>query len=212
MHVRGFTFNPFSTNCFVCHDGGEAVVVDPACSTEAETRQVLEYVDDEGLRVTRVLLTHAHIDHVYGCRALADAFGTAPWVHRDDAPLLAAAERQAQIFGVRMERPPEPAGFLSEGDEIEVGAARWKVIHTPGHSPGSVSFVDEEGGFVISGDVLFMDSIGRTDLWMGSLPILMRSIFERILSLDDATTVYCGHGPATTVGRERRENPFLLER
>lgn len=212
MQIRSFTFNPFSTNCFVGHDAGEAVVVDPACRSVEEVEDVVRYVTDERLRVTRILLTHAHIDHIFGCRALCDRLGVGIWVHRSDAPLLAAAVRQGEMFGVAVEEPPEPVGYLADGDNVTVGGASWQVLHTPGHSPGSVSFADTENRFVLSGDVLFHDSIGRTDLWMGSLETLMRSIFDRLMPLGDDMVVWSGHGPTTTIGRERESNPFLTGR
>ncbi len=211
MIVRTFTFNPFQTNCYVCHDGGTAVVVDPSCSTPSERSEVERYVSTEGLAVREILLTHAHIDHIFGCAALSEAFGVGVRVHRSEAGLLAAAEEQARLFGVTVERPPEPAGFLADGEELSIGEAQWTVLHTPGHSPGSVTFVDRTGGFVLSGDVLFRDSIGRTDLWQGSLPVLMRSIFDRLVPLGDEVTVFPGHGPSTTIGRERVRNPFLTD-
>lgn len=212
MQIDSFAFNPFSTNCFVCHDGDAAVVVDPSCATPDEVARVTTRVAGLSLRVERILLTHAHLDHVFGCRALADAFGVGVWLHRDDAPLLAAAAQQGRMFGVTVDEPPEPEGWLSDGDVVRVGEAEWTVLHVPGHSPGSVAFHDAGNGFVLSGDVLFRDSIGRTDLWTGSLPVLMRSIFDRLLPLADETTVWCGHGPSTTIGRERGQNPFLVSR
>lgn len=212
MQIDSFAFNPFATNCFVCHDGAAAVVVDPSCSTPDEVARVTSWVAGRSLRVERILLTHAHLDHVFGCRALADAFGVGVWLHRDDAPLLAAAAQQGRMFGVPVDEPPEPEGWLADGDVVRVGGVEWAVLHVPGHSPGSVAFHDARNGFVLSGDVLFRDSIGRTDLWMGSLPVLMRSIFDRLLPLADETTVWCGHGPSTTIGRERAQNPFLVSR
>jgi len=211
MTVKAFTFNPFMTNCYVCHDAGDAVVVDPSCSTDGERGTVERYVRDQGLEVRSILLTHAHIDHVFGCRALAEAFGVGVSVHRAETGLLAAAKEQARLFGVPVDQPPEPSGILDDGDVVAVGSARWEVLHTPGHSPGSVSFVDRANGFLLSGDVLFRDSIGRTDLWQGSLPVLMRSIFDRLLPLGDDVVVYPGHGPSTTLGRERVRNPFLVD-
>ena len=211
MTVKAFTFNPFMTNCYVCHDADEAVIVDPSCSTDGEREQVERYVRDQGLEVQSILLTHAHIDHIFGCSALVDAFGAGVSVHRAETGLLAAAKEQARLFGVSVDQPPEPAGTLDDGDALTVGSARWEVLHTPGHSPGSVSFLDRANGILLSGDVLFRDSIGRTDLWQGSLPLLMRSIFDRLLPLGDDVEVYPGHGPSTTLGRERVHNPFLVD-
>lgn len=209
MTIKSFTFNPFQTNCFVCHDAGEAVLIDPSCHTEAERQMVLDYLDQHALTVRHLLLTHAHIDHIFGCKALADHFGM-PWqMHRADLPLLQRAREQAVFFGVKLENPPLPDRFLQEGDTVAFGEAAWEVLHTPGHSPGSVCFHDAAGGFVIAGDVLFQGSIGRTDLPGGSLPVLMESIFQKLVPLGEATAVHPGHGPSTTIGQEVQTNPFL---
>ncbi len=212
MTVQAFTFNPFQTNCYVAHDAGEAVLVDPSCQAEHERRVVLDYLEAHDLTIRHLLLTHAHIDHVFGCAFFAGHVGL-PWqMHRADVPLIRRSQEQAAFFGVPLEPPPVPETFLEAGDTIRFGAAAWTVRHTPGHSPGSVCFCDAEGGFVVAGDVLFAGSIGRTDLPGGSMPTLMRSIFEQLVPLGDDVTVYPGHGPATTIGRERRTNPFLTQR
>ena len=131
-------------------------------------------------------------------------------MHREDRVFIAQAEEQAQLFGEAIETPSEPEGFLNEGDRVPFGNASLEVLHMPGHSPGSISFYDAASQAVISGDVLFRGSIGRTDLWRGDLPELMRSIFEKLVPLGDTVHVYPGHGPVTTVGEERRTNPFLV--
>ncbi len=209
MTVHSFTFNPFETNCYVCHDAGEAVLIDPASHTPGERQQVLDYIEQEKLTVKHLLLTHAHIDHIFDCAFFAEHFDLGWQMHRADLPLLRASEEQGRLFGMPFPAPPEPQGFLGEDDVVRFGGAEWHVLHTPGHSPGSICFYDEANRFVIGGDVLFNGSIGRTDLWMGSLPQLMASIYQKLLPLGDAVTVYPGHGPATTVGRERETNPFL---
>ena len=211
MTVKSFTFNPFQTNCFICHDAGEAAIIDPSCYQEQEIEEVKRYIESEGLTVKHLLLTHAHIDHIFGCKALAEAYGMGFKMHASDEPLLAQAPMHAQMFGTNIEQPPPAAGFLTEDDTITLGNTTWQIIHTPGHSPGSICFVDEANKFVIAGDVIFYNSIGRTDLWQGSLPTLMRSIFQKIMPMEDDVTLYPGHGPSTTVGRERVSNPFLIE-
>jgi len=209
MTVKPFVVSPFAENCYVCHDAGEAVLIDPGTTTEAERRTVLDYVTRNDLRVRHLLLTHAHIDHVFGCAFFAREFGMRWKLHEADLPLLDNAALQAQMFGVELERPPAPETSLEEGGTVRFGKAVWQVLHTPGHSPGSVSFYDEASGFVIGGDVLFQGSIGRTDLWGGSMETLLHSIRTKLLALPDETTVYAGHGPSTTIGQERRTNPFL---
>ncbi len=209
--TKQFTFNPFQTNCFVFVDEGEAVIVDPSGSTSVEQERLLEFVAAEGVTVRHILLTHAHIDHVLGLAALCQALDMSFGIHRDDLQLLESARMQAEMFGVEFEEPPAPGFFLEEGDEILFGSSRWEILHTPGHSPGSVSFADRTRRFVVSGDVLFAGSIGRTDLWRASLPVLMSSIYQKLLPLGDDFRVLPGHGPETTIGSERHQNPFLTE-
>jgi hydroxyacylglutathione hydrolase len=208
--VKAFEVSPFAENCYVCHDAGEAVLIDPGTATPAERDLVGDYIARNGLAVRHLLLTHAHIDHVLGCAHFARAYGMTWEMHADDLPLLDNAELQARMFGMPLERPPTPDASLAEGDEIRFGQAVWRVLHAPGHSPGSVCFHDAANGFVIAGDVLFQGSIGRTDLWGGSTETLLASIRDKLLPMPDETVVYPGHGPATTVGQERRTNPFLL--
>lgn len=209
MQVHRFTFNPFQTNCYICSSEGEAVIIDPSCMSPAEFEVVETTLREHDLDVRHLLLTHAHIDHIFGCAYFARAFGMSFQMHRDDAALLAHAEEQARMFGVAIDPPPETTEFLREGDAVEFGNARLEVLHTPGHSPGSICFFERDAGAVVSGDVLFQGSIGRTDLWRGSLPELMRSIFEKLMSMGDEVRVHPGHGPDTTIGRERSSNPFL---
>lgn len=211
MTVKHFTFNPFQTNCYVCHNEGEAVIIDPASYEPAERQAVLDYLEQHDLTVRHLLLTHAHIDHIFDCAFFSRHFGQAFQMHSEDRPLLSYAEEQARMFDVTVEPPPPPGRLLDEGDVIQFGSATWRVLHTPGHSPGSICFYDEENALVISGDVLFSGSIGRTDLWKGSLAVLMNSIFQKLIPLGDAVQVYPGHGPATWIGHERQSNPFLTE-
>ncbi len=205
-----FTFNPFATNLYVLASEGEAVVVDAASHTPAEHAAVVDAVRAEGLTVKHLLLTHAHLDHIYGCAALADAFGVGWAVHRSELGFLRAAAQQAQMFGAPVPAaPPEPTAFLDAGDTVAFGSATLDVLHLPGHSPGSLAFYSAADGLVVAGDVLFRGSIGRTDLPGGDLPTLLRSIETGLFTLPDETRVLPGHGPATTVGEERRTNPFL---
>lgn len=211
MEVRTFTFNPFQTNCYVCHSDGEGVLVDAASSTPEEHRQIEEYIARRGITIKHLLLTHGHIDHIFGCRHFSDRFDMPFRMHRADAPLLAHAPEQSAMFGVPLDDPPEPSPDLDQDAEISFGGVRWRVLHTPGHSPGSVSFYDEQNQTVLAGDVLFAGSIGRTDLWRGSLSVLMESIFQKLVPLGDDVRVLSGHGEETTIGHERRSNPFLVE-
>ena len=207
--IESFTFSPYATNCYVCHSDGEAVIVDASCVAPEEVAQVSAYVTSRNLRVCHLLLTHAHIDHILGCAALAHEFDL-PWTaHRDSRLLIATAKAQALMFGTSIKQPPKPKCWIKEGDTIEFGRTSWSVLETPGHAPGSVCFHDEASGFVLAGDVLFCQSVGRTDLPGGNMATLMASIFQKLLVLPDDTAVYSGHGPPTTIGSERAYNPFL---
>lgn len=215
MIVQCFTVSPFVENCYVVHDGGEAALVDPGTATAAERRLVLDYLDVHGLRVRHLLLTHAHIDHILGCAFFAERFGAEAehggWqLHPADFPLLEHVPMQAALFNVPVTPPPAPTHRLEAGETIPLGGGAFTVRHAPGHAPGHVLFVNEAGGFVLGGDVLFAGSIGRTDLWQGSYPVLLQSIREQLLTLPDETVVHPGHGPATTIGQERHTNPFLV--
>lgn len=214
MHVQSFTFNPFMTNCYVCHDSGEAVLIDPSSASAAEHEQVAQYIEAQGLSVRHLLLTHGHIDHIFGCAYFSERYGQSFWMHPADRPFLEQAPQQAQAFGVSIDAPPVPddAHLLGEGDTVSFGSVTLEVLHTPGHSPGSISFVDRASEQAFTGDVLFEGSIGRIQgLPQTSMPQLMNSITEKLLPLGEAMTIYPGHGPDTTIGRERTSNPFLQE-
>ncbi len=209
MHVECFTFNVFQTNCYVCSSGKDAIVIDPAAGADWEHETLRDYIDQEGLQLRCVVLTHAHIDHILGLARLCEERGISFVMHRSDLPLLHNAEMQARMFAIEFSTPSDPDSYLAEGDHVEFGDVRLEVLHTPGHSPGSISLVERSENVVLGGDVLFQGSIGRTDLWQGSLPVLMQSIYGKMLPLGDDVRVYPGHGPSTTIGAERKTNPFL---
>lgn len=209
LHVAKFTFNPFQENTYVVHDGKQALVIDPGCWNTAEEHELESYLEDNALTPVRLVLTHAHLDHVFGNAWMHKRFKLAPWMHRADLPLLGMAPRQGQMYGVPCEPSPDPEGFLEAGDTITLGNDELKVLFVPGHAPGHIALYSKAHGFVIAGDVLFMNSIGRTDLPGGDMDTLVRSIREELFPLGDTVKVYCGHGPETTIGHEKRSNPFL---
>lgn len=210
MTVQSFTCNPFQTNGYICHDRGEAIVVDPTCATDAEQRAWAQYLDDRDLTVVHLLLTHAHVDHIFGCHFFEEREGDTFKAHAACVPFIEQAAEQAQAFQVQVEPPTVPETFLEEGDTVSFGSVSLDVLHTPGHSPDSICFVDAASRQALTGDVLFQGSIGRTQgLPQTSQPQLMRSITEKVLPLGDDVTIYPGHGPTTTIGAERRSNPFL---
>jgi glyoxylase-like metal-dependent hydrolase (beta-lactamase superfamily II) len=212
MQVEPFTFSQFMTNCYLCHDQGEAVLIDASCETEAECRQVLNIVDQRDLDIRHLLLTHAHVDHIFGCRFFEEQFGQRFQAHEAAVPFIERADEQATAFGVEVDPPSVPTTFLAEGDTISFGDATLDILHTPGHSPDSISFIHRSSRQAITGDVLFQNSIGRTQgLPETSRAQLMDAITEKLLPLGDDFTIYPGHGPTTTIGQERAQNPFVQE-
>lgn len=206
-----FAVGPIQANCVLLGDAaaGDVVVIDPG----DEGGGIAERVRLSGLRPTMILHTHGHLDHVGGTAEVARLLGDQLPIglHRDEVGLYRNASVQGQMFGLEIEPPPEPTMWLEHGQTLSVGGLDFEVRHTPGHSPGGVCFVvsGADRPLAIVGDVLFAGSIGRTDLMGGSFPVLERSIREQLYTLPDATRVVCGHGPDTTIGRERASNPFV---
>ena len=212
LKVASFTFNPFQENTYVVHNGQQGILIDPGCWNTAEERELEAWFHENGIAPVRLVLTHAHIDHVMGCAWAHKALGLLPELHRADLSLLRAAPRQGQMYGVPCEPSPEPERFIEAGSRIALGDDALRVLFVPGHAPGHTALFSEGERFVIAGDTLFRDSIGRTDLPGGDTETLLSSIREQLFPLGDDVTVYSGHGPETTIGRERRSNPFLRER
>lgn len=209
MHVQQFTFNPFQENTYVLHAGGEGLLVDPGCSDRHEQRELEQWLEAHGVRPVRLLLTHGHIDHVMGCAWAKDRYGLLPEVHANDLQLLQMAPASAALFGAHCDPVPAPERFLAEGEVIILGDEHLDVLFVPGHAPGHVAFFNPKQRFLLGGDVLFHRSIGRTDLPGGDMDTLLKSIREQLYPLGDDVVVHPGHGPATTIGEERRENPFV---
>ncbi len=197
----------FQENCYIIADPEtlDAVIVDPG----EEEDLFLNRIDYEKLTLHAIWLTHAHLDHVLGVKRIAAETGVPIYLHPDDRPLYDRAQQQGAKYGIQLEAPPPPDRELTHGDELSVGRCGFAVRHVPGHSPGGVAFVGH--GVVICGDALFAGSIGRTDLPGGDYTTLLTSIREQLLTLPDETVVYSGHGPTTTIGTERKMNPFLTE-
>lgn len=209
--VVQLTFNPFQENTFIVYDQTkECIIFDPGCLEVHEQEHLAAEIARLGLRPVRLINTHCHLDHVFGNKFVADTYGLALEIHRDELPVLESVPRVCAMYGLPLPEPsPMPGRFIEAGELVTFGHTTLEVRLTPGHSPASLSFYCADSGFVIAGDVLFYESIGRTDLPGGDFDTLIHSIREHYLSLDDATVVYPGHGPATTVGHERVHNPFL---
>lgn len=208
MNVHAFTVGPLQSNSYLLADEvtREAALFDPGMESEA----VADVLARERLTVTAIINTHGHFDHVFGNAYFKAKTGAPLLMHRADLDLVKRLEEQSLYFGFRATPSPPPDRFLEEGDEVRVGGIRLRVLHTPGHSPGGICLVTDGTAFV--GDTLFAGSIGRTDLPGGSAETLLTSIREKLLTLPDDTVIYPGHGPATTIGHERRHNPFLTGR
>ncbi len=194
------------TNCYLLADEAtrDAVVIDPGGSAPA----ILQRITDLRLKVVLVINTHGHFDHIAADRAVMEATGAPLAAHRDAEPLFKMAGG-APLFGLRLPEPPLPTRFLADGDQITFGAETLVVLCTPGHTPGCICLWSARGAAVFDGDLLFRGGIGRSDLPGGDGEQLLRSIEQKIMTLPAETAVYPGHGPSTTVGRERRSNPFL---
>ncbi|WP_367393090.1 MBL fold metallo-hydrolase [Lewinella sp. LCG006] len=209
--VVQMTFNPFQENTYIVYDAtGECVIFDPGCFEAHEKQALRKKIEDLNLRPVRLINTHCHLDHVFGNKFVAETYRLPLEIHALEAPVLAMVPQVCQMYGLPLpEESPEPGKFLKEGETITFGNTVLKMLFTPGHSPGSLSFYCAEDKFVIAGDVLFYGSIGRTDLPGGDHDTLITAIKTQLLPLGDDITVHPGHGPATRMGYERKNNPFL---
>ncbi len=192
------------TNCYILQSDSTALVIDPG----DESERIIRFLKDIAVKPTHIVATHTHFDHVLGVDTIRAKLKIPFLIHRDDLSMLESMQsRVRQIMGFSVPPPPKVDQFLEDGQSIEFGQDKVKVIHTPGHSPGSISLAGQD--FVMTGDALFNQSIGRTDLPGGDLDTLIRSITQRLFILDDDTIVYPGHGPETSIGDEKFANPFV---
>ncbi|MCC6371849.1 MAG: MBL fold metallo-hydrolase [Bacteroidia bacterium] len=211
LYLKSFCFGPFQENTYLLFDENkEAFIIDPGNSNNSENQILKAFIEEKELTLTRLLLTHAHIDHVMGNRFIFDTYGLLPEVNANDVFFIERMKQSAAMYGLSCEQSPKPEKFINEGDVIRLGNYSFHCLFTPGHSPGSISFYNKENKLLISGDVLFYGSIGRTDLPMGNHATLMESIKQKLFVLDDDVTVYSGHGPATSIGHEKGTNPYII--
>jgi glyoxylase-like metal-dependent hydrolase (beta-lactamase superfamily II) len=209
MIVETLEVGPFMENCYVlgCEKNKESVVIDPG----DEVDRILRSINNNKLKVKYILNTHSHLDHVSGNKRLKELTSAPIMIHEKDADGLNRLSALGSLFGIRVDNSPPPDQYLYEGDIIRFGEFELKVIHTPGHSPGGASFYCQEEKKIFVGDTLFNLSIGRTDLPGGGYETLIKSVVEKIFPLGDDVEVYPGHGPKTTIGFERRHNPFFQD-
>lgn len=208
--IFSFTFNPFYENTYIIAAPDKTCwIIDPGCYGAKEQEKLEKLVQEEGLNPVRLLNTHCHLDHIFGNAFVADTYGLSPEWHPKEDIVMKGASLAAMMYGVRAPEYRACKQPLQENTTLQLGDATFKILFTPGHSPGSVCFYNEAEKFVIAGDVLFKGSIGRTDLPGGNYDTLIHSIRTQLLSLPDDVVVYNGHGPETTIGEERKSNPFL---
>lgn len=207
MIFKSLEVGPLSVNCYIvaCEQSREGVVIDPGGDVE----RIITLVDQLGLKIHTIINTHGHFDHLGGNRQALEAFGARLLIHQADAPMLSRSAEVALRYGLQGENSPEADAFLADGMEVIFGACRMKVLHTPGHTQGGCCLYFEKEQAVITGDTLFADSIGRTDLPGGSHEQLLESIRTKLFTLPDAVTAYPGHGPQTTIGHEKSCNPYF---
>lgn len=209
--VEQHTFNPFQENTFLIYDETkEALVVDPGCYTAEEKSRFKALITSKELSLKGIISTHSHLDHVFGNHFVMNEFNVGLTIHKEDLETLKMQARTCEMYGVpNVDISPEPTSFIKEGEQINFGNSTLEVVFVPGHAPGHIAFISHEDKFVINGDCLFQNSIGRTDLPGGNLEQLLTSIRTQLFTLPDNYVVYCGHGPCTTIGVEKTNNPFL---
>lgn len=210
LHIKCFTFNPFQENTYLLHDEeGNAVLIDPGCHTPEERKELEVFVLDQNLKVSLLLNTHCHIDHVLGNAWAMERFLVPLHIHTLEVPVLKSVEVYAPNYGFRDYVPSQATSFLVEGQEIYVGKEKLRCLFVPGHAPGHLAFYHEESRRCIAGDTLFRGSIGRTDLPGGNHALLLEKIKSQLFILPEETVIYPGHGPETTIGFEKKNNPFV---
>ncbi|MCX6297975.1 MAG: MBL fold metallo-hydrolase [Bacteroidetes bacterium] len=210
FHVKVFKFSPIQENTYLLYnDTNKAIILDPGCYTTEEQETLKMFLIDNQLEPVQLVNTHCHLDHVFGNDWVHKTYGLELYIHPNEEKMLEFAPKSGENWGMPFINYSGPLHFLSQENTISLGQDQLSIRFTPGHSPGSISFYCAEQGFIISGDVLFYESIGRTDLPMASHEQLLNSIKEQMLTLPDEVIVYSGHGRPTTIGHERKHNPFL---
>ena len=210
IHIKAFTFSPISENTYVLYNNeGKAIIIDPGCYFPNEQETLKNFLTDNSLTPVYLLNTHCHLDQVFGNKWVHETYGLEPHLHPNEEAMLALAPVSGERWGLPFQNYTGPLHFLNDGDTVLLGETEIQVILAPGHSPGSICFYIPSQGDLIGGDVLFRGSIGRTDLPGGDSETLLNSIREKLWVLPDETVVYSGHGIKTTIGYEKRNNPFL---
>ncbi|SMD04665.1 MBL fold metallo-hydrolase [Pedobacter nyackensis] len=210
ISIKQFTFNPVRENTYILFDEtGECAIIDPGMYDAGEQNEVVNFIKEHGLKPVLLLNTHCHYDHVFGNKFVYDQWGLKPQFHKGELYILQAIPGYVPQMGLHYELSPEPEVFLPESGKVSFGNSQLELIFAPGHSPAHLCFYAAADNFLIGGDVLFYTSIGRTDLPGGNHSQLINSIKNNLFILPDDCRVYPGHGPSTTIGFEKKHNPFL---
>lgn len=211
IKIKSFTVGPFQENTYVLSDEtAECIIIDPGCYDENERAEIANYIDSNSLIPVRLINTHCHLDHIFGNGFISKRYNLKLEINENDKMVLDSYLTVAAIYNLKADPSPEPSMYLSEGDTISFGKSFLEILFTSGHSPGSIILYNKEQKFMIAGDVLFYGSIGRTDLPGGNHNLLINSIKSKLFPLGDDYKVYSGHGPVTSIGFERNNNPFLV--
>jgi glyoxylase-like metal-dependent hydrolase (beta-lactamase superfamily II) len=210
LTVQPFTFNPVQENTYVVYnEKGQCCIIDPGCYFASEEQKLKGFIEENLLQPVYLLNTHCHLDHIFGNKFIYKTYGLTLWLNRLEVPVLEHGPVSGQLWEMPFDNYDDQFNFLDEGDVVRIGEDELHVLFTPGHSPGHLSFYSKENNFVISGDVLFEGSVGRTDLPGGDFTLLEESIKTKLYTLPADTIVFPGHGDSTTIGDEMKTNPFV---
>jgi hydroxyacylglutathione hydrolase len=211
LTVKSFEFSPIQENTYILYNEfNDCIIIDPGCYYDAEKDQLVAFLTENKLKPSMLINTHCHLDHIFGNKFIAEKYNLTLQMHENEKPVLAFASTSGLMYNLPFDNYEGDFIYLNEGDTLKLGDDELQILLTPGHSPGSLSFYSPKNNFVIGGDVLFKNSIGRSDLPGGNHEQLIKSIKEKLLVLPTDTIVYSGHGPATTIGEEKKNNPYLL--
>ncbi len=211
MKVKSFTFNPFQENTYIVYDNSkECIIIDPGCYTNAEERQIEDFIIKEKLVPVKLINTHCHIDHILGNKFVHETWGLQLNMHTQEVPVLESADATSKMYALdNFKGSNYPKTFLNENEKIIFGETTLSILFTPGHSPGHICLYSKKNNMLISGDLIFKGSIGRTDLPGGDYNTIIQSIKSKIIKLPNETKLFCGHGPSTCLENEKKNNPFL---
>ncbi len=211
LTVKSFEFSPIQENTYVLYNEfSDCIIIDPGCYYDAEKDELVAFLTDNKLKPIMLLNTHCHLDHVFGNKFIAEKYSLTLHMHANEKPVLAYAPTSGLMYNMPFDNYEGDFIYLNEGDTIKLGDDELNILLTPGHSPGSLSFYSAKNNFIISGDVLFKNSVGRSDLPGGNHEQLIKSIQEKLLVLPAESAVYSGHGQTTTIGYEKKNNPYLV--